>query len=91
MLLHVTNIRTGHGLQGGVGGEKPRGDQIHPGIGTLGGKPHGNHQLVVLAVVQGTQGIGIALLQNIDNGGYFFVHNQGSLWECGMLERRKSN
>ena len=62
IVFHIGNVRVCHGLQRGVGGKQGRGDLIDPGVGALGGQPDGDHQLIVLFVVQGAQGIGIALL-----------------------------
>ena len=96
VVFHIRNVRCRHGLQRGVGGKQSRGDKIHPGIRALGGKPHGDHQLVILLVVQGTQSIGIAVLQNIYNGIDFFFHIRHSfcafsLWYHRFLHLARLN
>ena len=74
--LHMSDISPRHGFQCWVGGEQGRGHQVHPCVGALGGQPHGNHQLVVLIIVQGTQGVWIALLQQFNDGVNFFFHSR---------------
>ena len=72
--FHMGNIRSGHGFQSGIGFKQGRSYQIHPGIGTLGRQTDGNHQLIVLAVVQGTGGFRITGFHNLNDGVYFFLH-----------------
>ena len=74
IILHIGNVCIGHGLQGGVGGKQRRCDLVYPGVGALGGQADGNHQLVVLFIVQRTQSGGVALLQQRNNGGNFLFH-----------------
>ncbi len=42
---------------------------FHAGVGALGGQPHGEKQLVVLSVVQRTQGVRVQLFQRVYDGG----------------------
>ena len=85
----VFHIR--HGFQRGVGGKEGRGHQIHTGVGTLGGEPHGDHQLVVLRVVQGAGRVVVALLEDINDGFclFFFVHENRSFYLfCPNIPRK---
>ncbi len=56
-------IRLGHGFRRGEGGEQLPADQVHPGVGTLSGEPHGEQQLIVLFILQGAEGVGVEALQ----------------------------
>ena len=51
ILPHLVHIGGGKGLQRGVTGKQRWRHQIHPRVGALGRQPHGEQQLVVLAVV----------------------------------------
>ena len=64
-----------HGLQGGVGGKQRRSDEIHPCVRTLCRKPHGDHQLIILAVVQGALGVGVLGFENVNDSGNLFFHD----------------
>lgn len=65
--------------------------QIHTGVGTLGGEPHGDHQLIVLRVVQGAGRIVVALFEDINDGFclFFFVHENRSFYLfCPNIPRK---
>lgn len=74
-LLHPLDGGAGHGLQSGELCEQGRCHLIDPCVGTLGGQPHGDHQLVIFFVVQGALALRVALLQKVDDGLNFFLHN----------------
>ena len=76
IVFHIPDVRVCHGFQGGIGSEQGGGDLIDPGVGALGGEPDGDHQLIVLVILQSANRIGIALLQSLNNGGYFFFHRK---------------
>ena len=59
-IFHIRNISGSHGFQRGVGGKQSGSDQIHSCVGALGRQTNGNHQFVILPVVQGTGGLRIA-------------------------------
>ena len=82
MVFHILNGGCRHGFQGGVGGKKPGGHQVDPGIRTLGRQPHGDHQFVILFIMQGAHGFRIPGFQNIQNSLYFFFHEHPSLSLC---------
>lgn len=91
VVFHIGDIRRRHGFQGGVGGKESGGHQIHPGVGTLGGEPDGDHQLIVLRVVQGAGRIVVALFENINDGFclFFFVHENRSFYLfCPNIPRK---
>ena len=66
---HLVHIGGGEGLQRGVAGEQGGRDQIHAGIGTLGGQTDGEQKLVILLIVQRAQRVRVQLLQRRDDGG----------------------
>ena len=68
------------GLQGGEAGEQRRGDQVHPGVGALGGKPCGDKQLQGVLVLQGAHGPGVLRLKGFHRqlGPFFFRHGKRS-------------
>ena len=68
-----------------------RGDEIDPGIGALGGKPHGDHQFVIFAIVQGAQGVGITLLQNVNDFSYFLLHSTPAFSFFAILSYEAEN
>ena len=68
VLLHLVHVGPGQGLQGGEAGKQGGGDLVDPLVGTLGGQTHGEEQLVVLAVVQRADSLGIGLLEALYNG-----------------------
>ena len=62
-LFHVRDVSLRKGFQCGVLFKQCRGDHIDPGIGALCRQPDGDHQFIVLAVVQGAGGIRVGFLQ----------------------------
>ena len=77
IFLHFGNVRVGEIVQGGEPLKQRRGDQIHPRVGTLGRQPHGNHQFIILLIVQCTQGIGVGDFQCFDDASHPFIHSHG--------------
>ena len=67
MVFHIGNIRACHVFQGGIGSEQRGSHQIDPGIGALGGQPHGDHQLVILLIVQGAYGLRVSRFQYLND------------------------
>ena len=62
--LHLGHVGAGQVFQGRVAGEEGGRDLVHPLVGTLGGQTGGEEQLVVLAVVQRAQSVGVSRLQS---------------------------
>lgn len=74
VVLNVRNICSCHGLQCGVSCKKRWGYQIYTCVRTLGRQSYGDHQFVVLAVVECAGRVGVTIFQNIYNGIDFFFH-----------------
>ena len=72
VLLHLRNLRLRQGLQGGEAGVEGGGHLVHPLVGALGGQADGEKQLVVLAVLQGTDPVRVQGLQLLHNGADIF-------------------
>ena len=43
------------------------GDHVHTRVGALGGEPYGEKQFIILLVLQRAQGVGVELLQRLDD------------------------
>ena len=67
VLPHLLRIRLGKGLEGWKTPVEGRRHLVHPLVRTLGGEPDGKEQLIVLLILQGAQGVRIALLQCVND------------------------
>ena len=67
VLFHLGDIGVGQRVQRWKAREKRGRDLIDALIRTLRGKPHGNHQLIVLFVLQRAQRVRIGFLQRGEN------------------------
>jgi len=64
ILAHLLHIGLSKCLKGRKAGEQGRGNQINPGVGTLGSQTNGEEQFIVLTVIQRALGAGIELFQS---------------------------
>ena len=78
IVLYIFNGGRRHGFQGWIGCKQGRGHQIHPGIGALGRQPHGDHQLIVLFVLQRADRVWVGVFQSGNDTADTFLQFHGS-------------
>ena len=86
--LYMTDIGACHGFQGRIGIKKCRSNEIDPGVGTLGGEPNGDHEFIVLPIMKSAGSVRIEVLQDLDDGIYFFFQWEPPLRLFFILSRK---
>ena len=90
VFAYLPGVRRGEGFQRGKPGEQRRCHQIHPGVGALGGQPHGEKQLIIFLILQRTQPLRVQLLQFFDDpqGGRLVPHGAPPMYKNGVILSR---
>ena len=71
ILPHLLLAGLGERSEGGKTGKKRRRNKVYPGVGALGGEPHGEEQLIVLFIVQRAESGRVQALQLGNDGVHF--------------------
>ena len=77
--LYLLRRGFGEGLQRRETGKQRRSHQIDPGVCTLGAEAHGDHQLIILFILQRAQRLGVFRLQGGENAGNLFARSHGTI------------